>query len=111
MHPKSSRNFENLISDIVDWVDKWARMEKEYPALPVLWKTAALMELCPNDVQDMVYQTIDDVHEDYEKLKQKILSWVSNKTNRDGVVPMEICLLYTSPSPRDRQKSRMPSSA
>ena len=25
--------------------------------------------------------------------------------------PWEICLLYTSPSPRDRQKSRMPSSA
>ena len=24
---------------------------------------------------------------------------------------MDICLLYTSPSPRDRQKSRMPSSA
>ena len=30
-----------------------------------------------------------------------------------GVVEQEaaICLLYTSPSPRDRQKSRMPSSA
>ena len=26
-------------------------------------------------------------------------------------VKLEICLLYTSPSPRDRQKSRMPSSA
>ena len=26
-------------------------------------------------------------------------------------VPAELCLLYTSPSPRDRQKSRMPSSA
>ena len=25
--------------------------------------------------------------------------------------PQNICLLYTSPSPRDRQKSRMPSSA
>src|SRR5665213_3909992 len=25
--------------------------------------------------------------------------------------PMQACLLYTSPSPRDRQKSRMPSSA
>ena len=25
--------------------------------------------------------------------------------------PHQICLLYTSPSPRDRQKSRMPSSA
>ena len=28
-----------------------------------------------------------------------------------GAVKYEICLLYTSPSPRDRQKSRMPSSA
>ena len=27
------------------------------------------------------------------------------------VAPNDICLLYTSPSPRDRQKSRMPSSA
>ena len=26
-------------------------------------------------------------------------------------VPISDCLLYTSPSPRDRQKSRMPSSA
>ena len=26
-------------------------------------------------------------------------------------VEYELCLLYTSPSPRDRQKSRMPSSA
>ena len=31
----------------------------------------------------------------------------------DGVITtvVENCLLYTSPSPRDRQKSRMPSSA
>ena len=28
-----------------------------------------------------------------------------------GVTPFLFCLLYTSPSPRDRQKSRMPSSA
>ena len=30
--------------------------------------------------------------------------WIKNQ-------PPKICLLYTSPSPRDRQKSRMPSSA
>ena len=29
----------------------------------------------------------------------------------DFTEEVEICLLYTSPSPRDRQKSRMPSSA
>ena len=28
---------------------------------------------------------------------------------REGIA--KVCLLYTSPSPRDRQKSRMPSSA
>ena len=31
--------------------------------------------------------------------------------NNPNVVVLDICLLYTSPSPRDRQKSRMPSSA
>ena len=30
---------------------------------------------------------------------------------RLGIDPKYTCLLYTSPSPRDRQKSRMPSSA
>ena len=38
------------------------------------------------------------------------------RPNRDGTpanirTNSETCLLYTSPSPRDRQKSRMPSSA
>ena len=31
--------------------------------------------------------------------------------NSAKILRMKICLLYTSPSPRDRQKSRMPSSA
>ena len=38
----------------------------------------------------------------YDPAAKKILDKVSQKYN---------CLLYTSPSPRDRQKSRMPSSA
>ena len=29
----------------------------------------------------------------------------------EGMMTIGACLLYTSPSPRDRQKSRMPSSA
>ena len=35
----------------------------------------------------------------------KLLSPIAEEGNPDA------CLLYTSPSPRDRQKSRMPSSA
>ena len=40
---------------------------------------------------------------------------VGKKTNYTSVIAYRLgtrgCLLYTSPSPRDRQKSRMPSSA
>ena len=32
-------------------------------------------------------------------------------TSLQGASSVNTCLLYTSPSPRDRQKSRMPSSA
>ena len=41
------------------------------------------------------------------------LEKVSASTTEDGVYLVRFldCLLYTSPSPRDRQKSRMPSSA
>ena len=36
---------------------------------------------------------------------------LGNDINRYGVDVKNSCLLYTSPSPRDRQRSRMPSSA
>ena len=37
--------------------------------------------------------------------------WVPKGKKRQGEALYRLCLLYTSPSPRDRQKSRMPSSA
>ena len=36
---------------------------------------------------------------------------MSEMKNKQNAERFKICLLYTSPSPRDRQKSRMPSSA
>ena len=36
---------------------------------------------------------------------------ISTSANEEGLPTYKTCLLYTSPSPRDRQKSRMPSSA
>ena len=38
---------------------------------------------------------------------QKVLNCVADKFGHE----FEYCLLYTSPSPRDRTRSRMPSSA
>ena len=37
---------------------------------------------------------------------QRMLEYAENEANINGA-----CLLYTSPSPRDRTRSRMPSSA
>jgi uncharacterized membrane protein YgcG len=90
MHPKPVKNLSQLISHVVEWEDKWNAMAKEHKdPLPVIWKMAALMELCPTEVQDMIYQNVDEVNEDYDKLKQKIVTWASNKVASEGV-PMDI---------------------
>ena len=41
-----------------------------------------------------------------------LIEWMKNNLLSAGIQRVyAVCLLYTSPSPRDRQKSRMPSSA
>ena len=54
----------------------------------------------------------------YEFTDQTI-DWINKSNFNNGILNLSIqhtsasliCLLYTSPSPRDREKSRMPSSA
>ena len=43
--------------------------------------------------------------------KLSLRASITGEIVMDGVVVPEDCLLYTSPSPRDRTRSRMPSSA
>ena len=50
------------------------------------------------------YCSNDEIEEQKKRAKQKKLPYIYNRKCRD-------CLLYTSPSPRDRTRSRMPSSA
>ena len=42
------------------------------------------------------------------RMEQEVAEYLASSTSTPSPT---ICLLYTSPSPRDRQKSRMPSSA
>ena len=52
----------------------------------------------------------DSVEPSYLVAKKGILSWlITVDHKRIGL--MYLCLLYTSPSPRDKRQSRMPSSA
>ena len=47
----------------------------------------------------------------FEMLPRASLGRMLMQTGNPNPTKVYICLLYTSPSPRDRQKSRMPSSA
>ena len=55
-----------------------------------------------NDEARIVRDERNSLHDQRNKVMEEIMAY------RDE---MKSCLLYTSPSPRDRQKSRMPSSA
>ena len=55
---------------------------------------------------DITPEEAEGIARDYQEQLESIFSSVNNiEPEHDA------CLLYTSPSPRDRQKSRMPSSA
>ena len=60
-------------------------------------------ELTFEDWQQLLFRTNEKVIIDFNPSEE--FHWIY-----DQVLPRN-CLLYTSPSPRDRQKSRMPSSA
>ena len=60
--------------------------------IPPIWKMAALLQLCPQVLREQAMQQINEIGEDYDKLRQKIISWCSNKTEQDngGPKPMDI---------------------
>ena len=63
------------------------------------------------DAEDPLKDYADKFH--FPKIKgEKAIYFTGNSLGLQPKNAKEyVCLLYTSPSPRDRQKSRMPSSA
>ena len=60
--------------------------------------------------QELLNELLEDGH-DEDDMKGFIEIFGSKAFYQNYEDYLRICLLYTSPSPRDRQKSRMPSSA
>ena len=66
-------------------------------------------QLSENKIQNTIVENFDEIAPFYYKL---LSEWTNSsyETFQD-IDKYLICLLYTSPSPRDRTRSRMPSSA
>ena len=60
-----------------------------------------------------ISRVVSDIIRDVRENGDNALRALSARFDKTQVTELQIsaCLLYTSPSPRDRQKSRMPSSA
>ena len=82
---------------------------------------AAVSQLLKQN-KDVILSKNETQMQDKEKIQQEesttnnILSTISankepTQNNGEETTPSDACLLYTSPSPRDRTRSRMPSSA
>ena len=80
---------------------RWAEVTKS-----VIWQAYGLTETSPlvsvNDYKQTEFTGSVGQPAAYTEIEIR---------DEDGNALSETCLLYTSPSPRDRQKSRMPSSA
>ena len=70
---------------------------------PAILSTALIKDI--PDEQPLMFLAADHLIEKVGLFNKAI------KKNQKKLTHNNICLLYTSPSPRDRQKSRMPSSA
>ena len=53
----------------------------------------------------------DGVHAGHQEILKKLVKKSKEQGLPSLVISFSVCLLYTSPSPRDRTRSRMPSSA
>ena len=96
MYPRGAKDLAGVKIAIMQWEERWKRMKGELGVevkIPDLWRMSALLEICPQDLKEQMMLRLDEVGEDYEALKSKIVSYATNKveqTKSKGPVPMEL---------------------
>ena len=98
MYPKLVKDVGQVRLAIMQLEKKWKVMMSELgegAKIPDLWRMSALLEICPKDVKDQMLLRLDEVGENYENVKVKVISFTSNKVEqsrgqRKVAVPMEL---------------------
>ena len=88
-------------SEFLTWDSPWETVSNfDFPAGQASWFTGGKLNVAVNCIDRHLAHRAD----------QTALIWESDEPTDDKTITYA-CLLYTSPSPRDRTRSRMPSSA
>ena len=85
MYPRPVKTVGDVAGAVLEWEERWKRMMSEVgheARIPDLWKMSALLEICPKPIQDQMMLRMDEIGEDYERLKAKILGYVINKVEQ-----------------------------
>ena len=77
--------------------------------MKITMKNEKIIKVLVADNSEFAKNNLRDFLESSEGIQ--LINVVDNGKDAYHFIMDEACLLYTSPSPRDRQKSRMPSSA
>ena len=97
MYPKPAKDVGQVRLAIMQGEKKWKGMMSELGGdakIPDLWRMSALLEICPNDVKELM--RLDEIGENYANLKAKVISYTTNKAEqarggqRETVIPMEL---------------------
>ena len=61
-----------------------------------LWRMSSLMEIFPRDVKEQMLMRLDEIGENYNNIKAKVVSYTANKAEqprggqKETTVPMEL---------------------
>ena len=113
--PETRLSFLNSVSNAEPAA--WRKFHELYG--PIIFSYARRKGLQDADAHELLQDVLLQVYKylpsfEYDQTKGRFRAWLQTVTKNQVAKFFRSkgsCLLYTSPSPRDRQKSRMPSSA
>ena len=85
VYPKEAK-VEEMATAVLAWEEKRKKVLAEYPdiKIPELWKMAAMHMLCPKEIKEVLDVHWDEIGEDYEKMKAKVVAWATNRAEKKG---------------------------
>ena len=99
---------EKDLYDLLGGKDYRKELDRQFKNLKSNFKIAIVVDMW---LTGFDVPSLDSIYIDKPLKKHNLIQTISRVNRKFESKQKGFCLLYTSPSPRDRQKSRMPSSA